>query len=1042
MRVHHLEVTAFGPFAQTQSIDLDALGEAGLFLISGPTGSGKTSLLDAVSFALFGSVPGTRVPRTLRSQHADPDVAPQVVLEVTLSGRRFRIRRSPSFTRPGRKTAVQASVTLDELVDGSWAHLTGRLDEAGRILEDVLGMNAAQFHRVVVLPQGDFAAFLHASNDDRGELLRKLFDVDTFADVEAWLVDERKRLAAAARDAGHDVERVRHSLVRVLSTLPAEDDAAAQAEDGTAAQAGGDAAAEAEHDGWASLVGAELVAAVAEVDERVQQQATTALADADSTDAAHRTAERALAEARTRAERHDRGVAAQSALVDLESAADEQQARLERLDLAERAGRALAHQAALERAESHLTRTQAETDRAATAAGTELAALDDDGLAAWLGRLAEHDATVDELPHEGRRWQESLQRLPQLAADVDGATAGLAALTDERTRIAERLAAATLTREEARAAAADLDRLSGEARTLTTLIETRTELDELTAVTLPATMDLVRDARDRAQAARERHQDLIRQRLDDMAGELAESLSPGDPCLVCGSPEHPEPAQRRTRIDDAVLESAEGAWRDELAALDAAQASLAACQARAEQLTQALAEEPRERTALLRDAETLASEVERVRSVAATLPETASLLAELEAESARLEAREEALTARLHRSRGLLETEQARAAAGADAVAQLLAEHAGCPCLHDLDPTEADEGAEPETAAVARALAARSTHDAAGARARALQESRRALAAAGALVTEATDARDRALAAERIDTLDAAAAAVLDASTREQIAQEAGAYAERRAVVTDVLADPDVAAALEQPRPDVDGLTLALEHARTRWQGAATLLGQVQHAAREVAEHRKQLTELVAASGPVTARLELVTELADLASGRGDDNTDGISLTTYVLAVRLERIVALANERLSTMADGRYELEVDHGRSDKRSRGGLGLQVLDQWTGSHRPATTLSGGETFMVSLALALGTADAVREESGGIDLQTLFIDEGFGSLDDAALEQVLTVLDDLRSGGRSVGVISHVADMRQRIPAQLRVTKTAIGSSVDVTLDVEDAA
>ena len=1042
MRVHHLEVTAFGPFAQTQSIDLDGLGEAGLFLISGPTGSGKTSLLDAISFALFGSVPGTRVPKTLRSHHADPDVAPQVLLEVTLSGRRFRIRRSPSFTRPGRKTAVQASVTLDELVDGSWAHLTARLDEAGRILEDVLGMTAAQFHRVVVLPQGDFAAFLHASNDDRGELLRKLFDVDTFADVEAWLVEERKRLASAARDAGHDVERVRHSLVRVLSTLPAEDD--------EAAQAGGD--------GWSSLVGDELLAAVAQVDERVQQQATTALADADSTDIAHRTAERVLAEARTRAERHDRGLAAQSALVELESTADEQQARLERLDLAERAGRALAHQAALERAETHLGRTQAETDRAATSAGTGLAGLDNDGLAAWLRRLAEHDPTVDELLHEGRRWQESLQRLPQLATDVDGVTAGLAALTDERTRIAERLDAATVTREEARAAAADLDRLTGEARTLATLIATRTELDDLTTVTLPAAADLVRDARDRAQAARERHQDLIRQRLDDMAGELAEGLSPGDPCLVCGSPEHPEPAQRRSRIDDAVLESAEGAWRDELAAVDAAQASLAACQARTSQLTQALAGEPRESAALLRDAEILAREVEQVRSVAATLPETESLLTELAAERADLEAREDALTARLHRSSGLLETEQARAAASADAVARLLAEHAGCPCLHDLDATEADGGAEPEAgpaaeharsegaaseaAALARAVAARSTHDAAGARARALQESRRALAAAGALVTEATDARDRALAAERIDTVAAAAAAVLDAATREQIAQQAGGYAERRAVVTDVLADPDVAAALEQPRPDVDGLTLALEHARTRWQGAATLLGQVQHAAREVAEHRKQLAELVAESGPLTARLELVTELADLASGRGDDNADGISLTTYVLAVRLERIVALANERLSTMADGRYELEVDHGRSDKRSRGGLGLQVLDQWTGSHRPATTLSGGETFMVSLALALGTADAVREESGGIDLQTLFIDEGFGSLDDAALEQVLTVLDDLRSGGRSVGVISHVADMRQRIPAQLRVTKTASGSSVDVTLDVEDAA
>ena len=160
-------------------------------------------------------------------------------------------------------------------------------------------------------------------------------------------------------------------------------------------------------------------------------------------------------------------------------------------------------------------------------------------------------------------------------------------------------------------------------------------------------------------------------------------------------------------------------------------------------------------------------------------------------------------------------------------------------------------------------------------------------------------------------------------------------------------------------------------------------------------------------------------ELADTTSGIGPDNTLRMRLTAYVLAARLETVATLANERLAVMGGGRYLLEHSDERAARGARSGLGLRVLDQWTGRVRDTATLSGGESFMASLALALGLADAVREEAGGLDLGTLFIDEGFGSLDDDSLEQVLTVLDGLREGGRAVGVVSHVADLRTRITA-----------------------
>ena len=151
-------------------------------------------------------------------------------------------------------------------------------------------------------------------------------------------------------------------------------------------------------------------------------------------------------------------------------------------------------------------------------------------------------------------------------------------------------------------------------------------------------------------------------------------------------------------------------------------------------------------------------------------------------------------------------------------------------------------------------------------------------------------------------------------------------------------------------------------------------------------------------------------------------------------AARLERIVELANSRLSVMADGRYELAHDDSSARGQRRGGLGLLVRDLWTGQDRHPATLSGGESFTTSLALALGLADTIREESGGVELGTLFVDEGFGSLDQDSLEQVLDVLDGLRDGGRCVGVVSHVSEMRSRIPTQVRVDKTQHGSTLEI--------
>ena len=227
MRLHRLDVTAFGPFAGTVTVDFDAVGANGLFLIHGPTGAGKTSLLDAVCFALYAGVPGARPGgRALRSDHAGRDAVPVVRLEFGVGVRRFRVTRSPEFLRLKKRgdgyTKAPAAVVLEEHTGGRWRGVTTRADEVGDIVTEVLGMGLAQFSKVVLLPQGEFAAFLRATADERRTLLEKLFDISTYAGVETWLVDRRRELAAALAE---EEQRLATDLARaedVLGGVPAE----------------------------------------------------------------------------------------------------------------------------------------------------------------------------------------------------------------------------------------------------------------------------------------------------------------------------------------------------------------------------------------------------------------------------------------------------------------------------------------------------------------------------------------------------------------------------------------------------------------------------------------------------------------------------------------------------------------------------------------------------------------------------------------------------------------------------------------------------
>ena len=260
---------------------------------------------------------------------------------------------------------------------------------------------------------------------------------------------------------------------------------------------------------------------------------------------------------------------------------------------------------------------------------------------------------------------------------------------------------------------------------------------------------------------------------------------------------------------------------------------------------------------------------------------------------------------------------------------------------------------------------------------------------------------------------------------------EADEHREAMAATENLLADPDLDVPLEPPA-DVAAAEAALMAAREAHERAVAERDRAQHRLAQLDDLVPLLRAKLAALEPLAAQADEVRRLADLAAGQGA-NTLRMTLSSFVLAARLEEVAAAASERLLRMTAGRYSLvHTDTGRGGARA--GLGLLTRDAWTGHDRDTCTLSGGEMFLASLALALGLADVVTAEAGGSRMEALFVDEGFGTLDEETLEEVMTVLDGLREGGRIVGVVSHVSELRQRIPAQIQVRKGRTGSHVRV--------
>jgi exonuclease SbcC len=299
-------------------------------------------------------------------------------------------------------------------------------------------------------------------------------------------------------------------------------------------------------------------------------------------------------------------------------------------------------------------------------------------------------------------------------------------------------------------------------------------------------------------------------------------------------------------------------------------------------------------------------------------------------------------------------------------------------------------------------------------------------------VADALERVEAEVRARRLPSLTSVAEAVRGDDRIRELERQRQEHDAELAAVTEQLAEPELAAAATGPAPELAPLRTAVAAAAERRDRAVATAAAAATQVAALERLRADLARLLDEREPVATAHQLVDGLSRLAEGKSADNRLRMSLSAYVLAARLEQVAACASQRLLRMSSGRFSLLHSAQSATARGRGGLALRVLDAWTGQERDPATLSGGESFSASLALALGLADVVTAEAGGAVLETLFVDEGFGSLDDDTLDEVMGVLDELRDGGRTVGLVSHVSELRQRIPVQLRVVKGRSGSAV----------
>lgn len=909
MRPLKLTLCAFGPYSGETVVDFSAFGQNGLYLITGDTGAGKTTVFDAIVFALYGEASGkARDAAMLRSKYALPETPTYVEMEFLEKGKRYTLRRNPAYTRPAKKGGGTAQQTADAVLYCPGGRTVTRYKEVTLAVTELLGLTREQFTQIVMIAQGDFQRILFSPTEERSKIFRKLFGTAPYLALQERLRQESNRQKAeyAALSAGF-----LQYLEGVEPQNPAEEDA--------------------ELTQWRAA--AALLPEQTElgfIKQRIAQLETKLSA-----------LEKEAAETAARQAENQRLL--------LIAAKDAELAAQIRAHTAEAA--------ALQGELAHLLAVQ-QTALAALPRAEQIA-LEIDRTAAILQQYETYAATRTKAAEAAAAAETLAGQIEDLKAKTAGLWARLQAAREERARMAE--AAETLPAHTA-AAAKYREQIAHAEQLLK-----QAKAQQAEAKQLQNAQALYLKAAEKAETAATAHAALQKRFLDLQAGILARELKAGAPCPVCGATAHPQPA---TLPPDRVEKSD----------VEAARRTMEAAQQQAQQCSRTAGE-------LKAAAETRAGAL-RTQLTALQLPQTDTPAAMLSAYLQNLRKESDALAAALAAAQA--------AAARQKEIEENIPKAEG---YIQQNQTQLQAWQAKQAAAAAEAAALTGQLAAFEEQLQGLKETelRQKIAA---LESEKQKIENAAAAAQqayhRAESAHAAHLAAAEALQRQCTGQRLDTVA---------LQAEKIALSQQQQAQTAQGEALRVLHTNHK-----TIL---QKAAAEQRALQK-----------TAARIALLATLSDTANGTLSGKNK-ITLEAFVQAAFFDRILLRANTRLMAMTAGQYELLRQTEAENQRSQSGLELAVIDHYNATQRSVKTLSGGEAFKASLALALALSEEIQMSAGGVQLDAMFIDEGFGSLDEESLSQALHTLGSLSGTNRLIGIISHVAELKTRIDKKLIITK-----------------
>ena len=987
MRPTELIISAFGPYAGEVTLDMASLGDRGLYLITGDTGAGKTTLFDAIAFALYGNASGdSRKPRMLRSKYARPDARTYVEMGFSYSGKEYRVRRNPEYMR----TKQRGEGETREKPDAQLHMPDGRLVTGDKAVtaevEGLLGLNREQFSQIAMLAQGSFSRLLSGRTEDRGIIFREIFKTKPYQLFQEKLKDRAKGLYGRYADSrksmeqyaggviteGHSEElKLRwkevpqgslEALLEVLDQLIGADEAQQQGKDRAMA-----------------LVRDEMAALGMELGK--MQGDAAVCRDMAAADVLRENMP-VLEQAKVRYEREKERQADRDGLIGTVTRMEENLKTYDRFDSLQ----------------ENLKACRKETESLEKRLGQ--AALEE---RQWKERNDSDEKILESLRQAGEEYQAALtagERLGEYSGRIGLLAEELAQYGQERKK-------------------------------------------------LEAARERYRAAGEESRRADDAYREMYQRFLDNQAGILASRLTEGQPCPVCGSVAHPAPARYLEEGNEAAKDKvdrlkAAAEEKDKAAARLSLEAGRLAgsLDTRYERMKQQIDAEvatwkedwqKRIRQAEA-DAAALASETGDVRQGRRYFLEQWELMmGQLKGQLERQAAAQKEKIREKKKRKEDKEAVEGRRALGRQSLEEaserkqqaqkMLAESQAKELESRLKEMESSLPYENRKAAQAE-----------------LAEKKAFLAGLEKAFKEAEESYNRISrrvsdAQARLEAL-RGRMAEKDAEGRESAGEE---IAGRETAEED--RDPakgpdtmlpggmDVRTAMEHLEARMQENRQHQSEARERLTGLEQEKSRLHHRLETNRMARERISEQKASMEEIQKEWTWVKALSDTAAGEVGGK-EKITLETYAQMAYFERIIARANTRFMVMSGGQYELKRCT-EEDNRGKNGLGLNVIDHYNGTERSVKTLSGGESFQASLSLALGLSDEIQSAAGGIRLDTLFVDEGFGSLDEDTLNLAMKSLGDLAEGRRLVGIISHVGELKERIQHQIVVVKDKTGGS-----------